>query len=169
VYPARGDDQWVVIQVFDEAQWQALSALAPELAAFGPLAQRLARVAALDAALAAWTRGIEADVLMQQLQDRGIACAKVQGMEHLLTDPHLVARKFWLSRERAFVGVQPHPVAPYRADGAAYDIDTPAPTLGQHNRQVLTELLGLDASELAELQQAGVIGDRPVMTQGSVE
>jgi len=169
VYPARGEDQWVVIQVFDEAHWRALTTLVPGLDAFGDRADRLVRVAALDVALAAWTRDFEADALMQQLQDLGIACAKVQGMEHLLTDRHLAARKFWRRIEREYVGAQPHPVAPYRADGKAYGIDVPAPTLGQHNAKVLTELLGLDAAEFAALERAGVIGDRPVMAKGSME
>lgn len=169
VYPARGDDQWVVIQVFDEEQWRALTAVVPGLGGFGDCADRLARVDALDGALAAWTREFEAGVLMLQLQNIGIPCAKVQGMEHLLTDPHLAARQFWPRFERAYVGAQPQPAAPYRTDGRAYDIDMPAPTLGQHNAKVLTELLGLGAAELAALERAGVIGDRPVMTQGSIE
>jgi crotonobetainyl-CoA:carnitine CoA-transferase CaiB-like acyl-CoA transferase len=163
VYPALGDDQWVVIQVFDEIQWRALVALVPGLAAFGAAADRLARVDALDRALAQWTRNHEAGALMRQLQALGITAATVQGVEHLIADPQLVARQFWPRVERAHVGVQPQPVAPYRADGEPYPIDTPAPTLGQHNRQVLTELLGVDAAALASLLAEGVIGDRPTL------
>ena len=68
--------------------------------------------------------------------------------------------------ERAYVGLQPNPVAPYRVGQAPIPIDAPAPTLGQHNRQVLTGLLGLTDADLARLSDAGVIGDRPVMTRG---
>jgi crotonobetainyl-CoA:carnitine CoA-transferase CaiB-like acyl-CoA transferase len=38
----------------------------------------------------------------------------------------------------------------------------PAPTLGQHNDEVLGELLGLTPDELAELRREQIIGDRPV-------
>ncbi len=36
-----------------------------------------------------------------------------------------------------------------------------APGLGEHNREVLQGLLGLSDEELAELQEAKVIGDTP--------
>jgi hypothetical protein len=36
-----------------------------------------------------------------------------------------------------------------------------APALGEHNREVLQGLLGLSDDEMAELQEAKVIGDTP--------
>jgi crotonobetainyl-CoA:carnitine CoA-transferase CaiB-like acyl-CoA transferase len=39
---------------------------------------------------------------------------------------------------------------------------SPAPLLGQHNEEVLAGLLGLAADEIADLHQAGVIGERPL-------
>jgi crotonobetainyl-CoA:carnitine CoA-transferase CaiB-like acyl-CoA transferase len=38
---------------------------------------------------------------------------------------------------------------------------SPAPTFGQHNAEVLTELLGCTPAELDDLQDAGVIASRP--------
>jgi crotonobetainyl-CoA:carnitine CoA-transferase CaiB-like acyl-CoA transferase len=37
----------------------------------------------------------------------------------------------------------------------------PPPTFGQHNDQVLEEVLGLSAAEIHELRAAGHIGERP--------
>jgi crotonobetainyl-CoA:carnitine CoA-transferase CaiB-like acyl-CoA transferase len=41
--------------------------------------------------------------------------------------------------------------------------DVPAPALGEHNRQVLAELLGFTEVQLRELEEAGVIGNQPIL------
>ncbi|HTO56645.1 MAG TPA: CoA transferase [Pseudomonadales bacterium] len=166
VYPTRGDDQWLVLQVLTDEQWRALCEIAPTLRSFGDVADRLARRDALDAAVAAWTRAEDYRELMHRLQGARIPAAAVYDMRDVLADPQLAARGFWQMTERAYVGVQPGPAPPYRSADAPYRIETPAPTLGQHNRRVLGELLGLDAAELERLARDGVIGDRPVMPKG---
>ena len=50
--------------------------------------------------------------------------------------------------------------APLGRSGGWYR--SPAPLLGQHNEDVLTGLLGLAPDEIADLQQAAVIGERPL-------
>ena len=49
-------------------------------------------------------------------------------------------------------------------DGASrpYAVEWPAPTLGQHNRDVLTRLLGLSEDELKALERDKVIGTEPI-------
>jgi crotonobetainyl-CoA:carnitine CoA-transferase CaiB-like acyl-CoA transferase len=49
---------------------------------------------------------------------------------------------------------------PLRFHGVERWLRTPAPTMGQHNHEILAEL-GLSAGEIAELEAAGVIGTRP--------
>ncbi len=162
VYPALGDDQWVVIQILTEPQWRGLSGLIG-LHQFSDVADRLARRDELDRAVGAWTQWRGARDIMWQLQAIGVPAAATYNMLDVLNDPQLEARRFWQMLDREYVGRQPHPVAPYRTGEAPSAIETPAPTLGQHNRKVLTELLGLTEQDLARLTKAGVIGDRPVM------
>ena len=156
VYPALGDDQWIVIQILTEPQWRALSDLLG-LHHFGDAADRLARRDELDRAVGAWTQSRAARAIMWQLQAIGVPAAATYNMLDVLNDPQLEARQFWQMLDREYVGRQPHPVAPYRTGEAPCAIQTPAPTLGQHNKQVLTELLGLTDEDLARLTEAGVM------------
>jgi len=65
--------------------------------------------------------------------------------------------------ERDYVGEQPQPSPPYRTATAPFGIERPAPTLGQHNHEVLTTLLGLDDAEIVALEREGIIGTKPVL------
>jgi crotonobetainyl-CoA:carnitine CoA-transferase CaiB-like acyl-CoA transferase len=38
----------------------------------------------------------------------------------------------------------------------------PSPSLGEHNRDVLGDLLGLSEQEIAALEAQGIIGTRPI-------
>ena len=48
-------------------------------------------------------------------------------------------------------------------NGNRLPINTPAPTLGQHNQEVLTEILELNQTEIDELEEIGIIGTKPKM------
>ena len=94
--------------------------------------------------------------------------ARVSHPLDVLTDEHLAARGFWQWIERAVVGLQPNPSAPYRIVSEpgrteALTIRQASPTLGQHNAEVLTGLLGLSTDELKILEADGVIGSIPRM------
>lgn len=45
-------------------------------------------------------------------------------------------------------------------DGAPFDIERPAPTLGRRNREILDGIPGLSDREIADLAEAEIIGDR---------
>jgi crotonobetainyl-CoA:carnitine CoA-transferase CaiB-like acyl-CoA transferase len=49
------------------------------------------------------------------------------------------------------------PTTPLRIDGADAVDTVPSPKLGQHNREIYGNWLGLSATEIAVLEQDGVI------------
>ena len=167
VYPCASKegepDEWLVLQVEKEDQWRAMQSLVPELEDFGDLQDRLARVGALDQAIAGWTRSRSAHALMAELQSHGIPAAATHAASTLLHDVHLTERGYWQWLERAVVGNQPNPSAPYHLHPAPIPIRSPAPTMGQHNRDVLGGILGLDDEALAAFEAEGIIGTRPRM------
>ena len=92
------------------------------------------------------------------LQRAGVAAGAVRSPFELQHEPHLAARRFWQPVDRRFCGPHAQPSAPYRENGEPYPMRRPAPTLGQDNEAVLSELLGLSPQDIAELSAKGVIG-----------
>ena len=166
VYPCHGDDAWAVIQVTEETQWHQLKAIIPTLSEFSDLDERLAKREAIDACIGAWTQQRTASEVMQTLQAAGVTAAKLNNGQELLDEPHLKDRAYLQWLERDHVGLQPHPSAPFRTAEEPIPINSPAPTLGQHNHAILVDLLGLSADETQQLVQRGVIGTKPRMPSG---
>ena len=160
-YPCQGDDAWVVIQVTTARQWEAMQTLIPELAGFGDLASRLQQRENLNATIAQWTAQLSSEAAMHLLQSKDITAAKLNNGEDLLHEPQLKDRQYLQWLERDYVGLQPNASAPFRTEAAPIPIESPAPTLGQHNHFVLEDILQLSESEIAELAELGIIGTKP--------
>ena len=72
-----------------------------------------------------------------------------------------MARGFFEQVDHPVVGTHPIPGMPFRYESQKKWIRSPAPTLGQHNREILGGLLGLTDSEIEQLEADEVIGTRP--------
>jgi len=72
------------------------------------------------------------------------------------------ARGFFETIDHPVVGTHPVSVLPLRWSGIDHWIRTNAPMVGQHNHEVLRDVLGLTDDEIAGLEAAQVIGERPV-------
>jgi crotonobetainyl-CoA:carnitine CoA-transferase CaiB-like acyl-CoA transferase len=170
-YPCE-DGRWVAIACRSDDEWRALATLIgrPEWGSDdSPLATaagRRAEVAAIDEALAGWTSPQRHTELMHVLQDAGVTAAAVLNGPELLDDPHLEARSFFKAQDRPGVGVKHYPGQPHRFARAAAVVDSRAPLLGEHSREVLSELLGLDDDDLDALEQADVTGTVPIAARG---
>ncbi|MCY3592010.1 MAG: CoA transferase [Acidobacteria bacterium] len=171
VYPCIGAEPWITVTVETEGQWRGLCGVLGMDAddhRFANATARKRREDDLDRALAARTALHDGLALERRLASAGVPAAVLRNTLDVLYDPHLEARGYWQWRERAWVGDQPNPSAPFRPapeDGRSrpYAVEWPAPTLGQHNREVLTRLLGLSEDELKVLERDKVIGTEPVV------
>jgi crotonobetainyl-CoA:carnitine CoA-transferase CaiB-like acyl-CoA transferase len=167
VFACAEPDSWLVVAVTDDGQWPALCQVMgrPDLGADPNLATAAGRRAgedAIEAAMAAWTGAMEADIAMRALQESGVPAGVTRRPSDLVTDPDYLERGFWRDLERQVVGVKPHPQTPWRFNGERGPLRSPSPLLGEHNHDVLGGILGLGADEIAALEAAGIVGDRPV-------
>jgi crotonobetainyl-CoA:carnitine CoA-transferase CaiB-like acyl-CoA transferase len=166
-YPCRGEDRWVTIAVRSNSEWQALCDMLgqPWLGADQRFATPLSRwhhQEALDAIIAAWTRERDAFEVMRALQQAGVPAGVVCDGRDLATNPHLAARGFFPRLEHPDAGTHFYPGLPIHLSRTPAAYRTDAPALGQHNRFVLAELLGLTEARVDALASAGIIGDRPL-------
>lgn len=161
VYPCLGEDRWILIQVTCEDQWTALKSVCEDLGAFGETQERIEMRSELNQILSRWTAGQDSQQLMHHLQSLGITAATLHNGQALLEDKHLQAREYLQWLDRPYMGVQPHPSLPFRDGSKPPKLANAAPTLGQHNKQVLSGILHLTDDQLEQLENDQVIGTKP--------
>lgn len=162
VYHCAGADRWIAIAVTSDTEWQALCQVLGRQdlamdARYRTAAGRRAHQDALDAAIAAWTRGYEDYEAMHRLQAAGVPAGPSLDILRVYHDPHLRAGGY-LTPLRTSDGAQRYlPGLPWRFTGLEPPYLTAAPVLGQDNVYVYHELLGLSEAEIARLVDAQVI------------
>ncbi|MBU9766004.1 CoA transferase [Mycobacterium sp. TNTM28] len=160
------DDSWVAIAVSTDAQWAALrSALGEPQWAMDPqldtAAGRRAHHELIDEKLVAWCRTRSGDDIVETLWPTGIPVAKVMQPHRQLELPQVRFRRFFEHVGHPVNNPAPHSTLPVSlANGPRTLHRHPAPLLGEHNHELLTEL-GLSDEEIATLAEDGVIGTEP--------
>ena len=172
-FPCSGEDQWCVVSVGDDEEWTGLCRAMgkPELTMDSRFATSLSRVEnhdELDRLISAWTKTLEKFDLMERLQGEGVPAGPVYDARDTNLDKHLWARGF-LERvkypeernlgERVMIG------RPWSLSKTPISIKGPAPTLGQHNRELLQGILGYNDSRCDALEEAGIIARKPANPQ----
>ena len=143
--PARREEDWQrLVGAMGTPDWT-------RDARFASNAARLANQAELDAHLADWTRAFDAHELAARLQTAGVQAAPVQDARDLLADPQLAHRGHFVRLRHSKLGEMMFERAGMRFSEGSGELRTPGPNLGEHNREILGGLLGLDDARIAEL------------------
>lgn len=163
----RDRDTWVTISIESDEQWSRLvSALgSPDWAARDELATAPGRRVAhdeLDERLSAWCAQHTADDIVGRLWPAGVPAARVLFAHEQSGLAQFVHRGFIETLEHPVTGTARHIGFPARFGNGPLRVHRqPSPTLGQHNADVLRDLLGVTEEEYEKLLAAGVIGTKP--------
>jgi len=163
VFPSAGDYVWIAIATRNDTEFAALAGVLgrPELAAderFATLAARRAHEDELETIVAAWTSTRSRDEAVAALVAAGVTAAPVRTMDEVAASEHLAARDFFVTLEHPEAGTRAVAGPPWHPSRTPMRPVRPAPTFGQHTREVLREVLGLSDDELADLAARDVIG-----------
>jgi formyl-CoA transferase len=126
-------------------------------------ADRVANAAELDEIISAFVGKMTQAENVEFFEKAEVTIGPIYDITQILDDPHFIEREVVADYPDADMGEIPmHHVVP-RLSGTPGAIGTPAPHLGQHNRQVLKEV-GVDDAHYAKLLAAGAVieGEAPV-------
>ncbi|WP_375383093.1 CoA transferase [uncultured Sphingomonas sp.] len=165
VYRAAGDDEWCVVTVREDADWQRLAAVIgvddPTLAT---REGRRGHRSEIDAHLSSWMAERDADAVMTQLQAARVPAARMLRVADL--------PDFAYYRERDLFRVEHHPFLQERVIAERWSAkragepqapQAPAPLMGEQSEAIIVDWLGGEVDP-GPLAAAGVIEPTDVAT-----
>ncbi|SPS01944.1 CaiB/BaiF CoA transferase family protein [Cupriavidus taiwanensis] len=156
--PYRSADGHVCMMPYTDAHWRDFfhAAGRPELAAdarFADIAARTEHIETLYELTGEIVQGHSTAHWVALCERLQIPVARINALEDLPHDPHLVATGFFETADDPAMGTLRFPGAPVRFDGQRAPLAVP-PRLGEHTRDVLAQA-GLGADEIEQLQRSG--------------
>jgi crotonobetainyl-CoA:carnitine CoA-transferase CaiB-like acyl-CoA transferase len=165
VYPTIVTDEWVAVSVRDDADWFSVldaggRADLRDDPRFLTAEGRRENHDEFDEILADWTRTQSAAEIVTALQRHGVPAERLLAADQMYDVEQLDVRGFYQDLNHSISGLQRFPGWPFRiSPGPVHQHRAAAPTLGQHNADVLGAL-GLSDAEIAALGEQRVIGQR---------
>ena len=158
----QGEDRWISIAVATDEEWQALCRVLgyPEWAQdprFADAYSRWQHQEEIDRHLGRWAADHTPYEAMEIFQKAGVAAAPSMSAQDLFTDPHLRERGFSSEVEHPVVGRKTVIGPPWKLSQTPALVSGPSPLLGEHNRYVFGDILGLNYEEIARLEQEGIL------------
>ena len=159
-YRCQGEDRWVAITVFTDAEWRGLVDVMgnPQWAAeqrFATGEARQRNADALDALVESWTVQHAAEDVMNLLQAAGVAAGVAQTGEDLSRDPQLQERGFFRRVPDHRGELRTIESAPYKLSRTPGSVARGAPEFAGDMTYVLRELLGMTDDEVEDCAIAG--------------
>src|SRR6185369_8177978 len=163
VFPAKGDDEWLVITVTDDQQWHALCGVIGRTdwtadRALDGAEGRCRNRSTINAGVAGWVAGRDAGEAMVALQNAGVPAGKMLRISEL--------PEFAAFRDRKVFRSCSHPAVPeeFLVENNLTSFSSipdpafrPAPLIGEHTTDVLEEWLGLSVDEVKALAADGIV------------
>lgn len=161
-YRCQGDDEWISIAILNDEEWRAFADAIgnPDWARDDRFADALSRKKneeELDSLISGWTINLTKYEVMDMLQKAGVAAVPSFSTKDLFNDHHLRERQVCTQIDHPVIGRLTVMNAPWRLSVTPAEVVRHAPLLGEHNRYVFSELLGMSEKEIESLIDEQVI------------
>ena len=160
--PVEVKDGYVVPVSFGGFDWAQVADLldAPELteARFATSEARSQNAKELEETLQrSFAKWGKRELFHEAHRRRGLIYGVVQSPQEVVESPQSQERGYFVDIEHPVAGKFAYPGAPFLMTDTPWEARSPAPTLGQHNQEVLCNRLGYSLQELVQLRGAGVV------------
>ena len=161
-YKCLGADQWCVVAVYDEDEWQAFCRVLgyppwTKETRFSTLPNRQKHREELDSRVGQWMARESADEAVERLQQAGVRAGIVQNAEQLANDPQLLSNGFFNSIRHPVRGETTIDTYPINFSNHQKRSWKPAPLLGEANQYVFGEILGMTKAAIESYVRKGII------------
>ncbi len=95
---------------------------------------------------------------VSMLENVGVPCGPIHTVDQVYQDPQVQARQMTFDMHHPTAGPIPLVANPIRMSQTPVDYRHAPPMLGQHTREVLSEVFGMTEDSLNDLKQQGVFG-----------
>ena len=159
-YQAR-DGRWIAIACSNDLMFKRLATAIgrDELAAddrFGPKERRLAARDEVNRIVGAWVECLDHQTVLARCRDADVPASLIYSIADIFEDPQYRARGN-IRMVDSRIGQLAVPDVVPRLSATPGKIDWLGAAVGAHNDEVFRDLLRLDASEMNELRERGVI------------
>ena len=160
VFPAA--DGHIILAVGNDSQFASFCQAAgcPELALeprFRTNSQRIIHRGELIPLIAEIMRTRPKREWIGVLEAANVPCGPINNMKEVFEDPQVRHRQLRVDMPHSLGGTASVVRSPLRLSETPVEYRLAPPTLGQHTREVLRELLGRSDAELAQLKAAGIV------------
>jgi crotonobetainyl-CoA:carnitine CoA-transferase CaiB-like acyl-CoA transferase len=139
VYRCGGDDRWVAISVRSDEDWHSLCRATglPDDERWADRSGRFEHAREIDRQIEAWSSARKPAEVVTNLLAVGVPVSEVIPARDVVHNPQLRHRMLFEVEEHPVTGAHELPTMPFRFDDVDKWMREPAPTVGQHNGDVL--------------------------------
>ena len=170
-----GYNDWCVIICASDREWQGLVKVmgSPAWAVDAKLdllEGRIRHQEEIDRGIETWTQTLEKYDLMELCQDAGVRAMPVQSSEDRVEhDEQLRQRGMYTQMPHPMLGPWKFQNAPFKMSKTPPVVSSPPPMIGEHNREVLEDLLGVSHEEVLSGHEDGVLWPKGMPTFPYIE
>ncbi|MDD2247621.1 CoA transferase [Aminobacterium sp. MB27-C1] len=159
----KASDGSLVIGAANNKLWKNLCSVMerPELAEapeYLEVKDRVARNEELKVIVEEWTTKHTVQEAFDLINDAGIPCAPIMSIDQIVKDPHIAGdREMFVKTSHPIAGELTITGSHIKLSDTPPTIRTHSPLLGEHNVEILKELLDMDEEEVKELERRKIL------------